>query len=88
MSKDDIDELAEEAGGAVRGVPISRILAHIAAQAATIALLRAECRAWRDWNDNCGVDPHDCRCDDVPRGPNLIAARAAVDSDHALEDNA
>lgn len=49
-------------------------------------LLAAECRAWRDWHENCGVHPDECECRDVPRGPRLIKARAATDEANALGD--
>jgi hypothetical protein len=81
MSKDDIDALAEEAGGAVRGVPISRIIATIAAQAATIELLRAECRAWREDNRMWIDDDYD-----TVREYSVDACIAATDDAKALEE--
>lgn len=75
--------------------PPNHLLATISAQAATIELLRAECRAERDrYTDelevhtgNCLSDPHwqaqgkSCGS----RSCRLAKARAAVDSAHALE---
>lgn len=67
---------------------LNRAAAHVAALESQIRLLREECGAWRDWESGCGVDPHDCQCDDVPRGPNLIKALAAVDAAGALVEKA
>jgi hypothetical protein len=63
--------------------------ARVATLERTLDILRAEVRAWRDWDEHCGVKPlEECECDDVPRGRNLINARAATDAAKALEDNA
>lgn len=56
--------------------------AHIAAQDATIALLRAECNAWRKLVVSVPVTIENFTLRDE-----INASRAAVDSAHALEEN-
>ena len=84
ISKDD------HASKMIVGSEVRNLIGIIRNERARNSVLQAEVKAWRDWDDNCGVELNAdnieaCSCEGVNRVENVLNAKKATDAANALE---